>query len=186
MSSTLTSQWDWTMTPVDHPRDFAYAFADHLDSEQEIEASYDRERRHLEECPWPDSRTPALKHLDAARADALAYAFSRRLARPSAAPPASDEVRMPQPGAEPPEARWEALAMNEPRAMLAADRELGLPSDSEHDMVLANICAEAEWSGQEIADLLAWNRRQRHEEKPKHRTYYVRTVGKALARKRNG
>ena len=184
MSSTLTSQCDWTMTQVDHPRDFAYAFAEQLDNEDEIEASYDRERHHLEECPWPDSRTPALKHLDRARADALAYAFSRRLARPPVAPPVSGEVKMPRPDAEPPEAKWEALAMNEPRVMRAADRELGLPSRSEHDMVLANICAEAEWSGQEIADLLYWNRRQRGDD-TKGKPYYVTTVGKALVWKRN-
>lgn len=74
---------------------------------------------------------------------------------------------------------WTAATLNVPEILLAATRRLGLPSPSEHDLGLATRLRQLDWTPQQIADLLWWNRRKRGENL-KHPGYYTRTVDKAV------
>jgi hypothetical protein len=74
---------------------------------------------------------------------------------------------------------WTAATMNVPAILDAATRRLGLPSPSEHDLSLAVRLRQLDWTPQQIADVLLWNRLRRGEN-PKHPRYYTRTVDKAV------
>lgn len=74
---------------------------------------------------------------------------------------------------------WNAACVNVPEIALAANRRLGLPSASEHDLSLATRLRQLDWTRQQIVDLLWWNRRKRGEDL-KHPGYYTRTVDLAV------
>jgi hypothetical protein len=74
---------------------------------------------------------------------------------------------------------WTAANLNVPEILLAATRRLGLPSPSEHDLSLATRLRQLDWTPQQIADLLLWNRRN-CSENLKHPGYYTRTVDTAV------
>lgn len=88
------------------------------------------------------------------------------------------------PHAEPSLTKFLALSENEPKFKRAWERkrqDLPDQSASSYDMALANYAAMAQWTDQEIADLLiAW--RRKHSEDLKLRDdYYRRTIAKARA-----
>ena len=82
--------------------------------------------------------------------------------------------------------RWEALRSMDPRVerCLHADGrpDLNDQSASALDLSLASFAAQAEWSDQEIADLIVYRRQQagQEPEKPfRHKTYLARTIIRA-------
>lgn len=87
-------------------------------------------------------------------------------------------------GATPPMHKVEALAFNSPEFQAALDHE-GHPgwSQSEWDLSLASQAAAAGWTGQEIADLVVWDRvRHGKPEKARRAQYVRRTVAIATER----
>jgi hypothetical protein len=86
--------------------------------------------------------------------------------------------------AEPPFQRFQALCDNEPKFKLAWDhlrKDLKDQSASAYDMALANIAVQAEWTDQEIANLLIAHRRRYKEDLKLRDTYYIKTLSKARA-----
>jgi len=64
------------------------------------------------------------------------------------------------------------------------DNELPDPSPSGYDLALANVAAAAGWSEQEITNLLIAHRRLHNADLKLRQDYYTRTIGKALAHRR--
>lgn len=94
----------------------------------------------------------------------------------------TDEVKV-NPEAEPPWEKVEALRVNEPRFAAALDRnrpEFADQSPSSYDLAVATYAAIAEWTDQEIVDLLVATRRRQGENlKLDNQQYYRRTVARA-------
>lgn len=88
--------------------------------------------------------------------------------------------------ANPPFEKFEALLENVPKARYTWERnrkDLIDQSASSYNMALANYCAQASWTDQEIVNaLIAW--RRKHKESLKLREdYYARTIAKAREQK---
>lgn len=86
-------------------------------------------------------------------------------------------------GAEPPTEKLTALLCNDARFRRTWEKKRGRDlkdhSQSGYEMSLANAAAEAEWSDQEIADLLIAHARIREGKPPEGPNYYRITIGKA-------
>jgi hypothetical protein len=87
------------------------------------------------------------------------------------------------PAAEPPGLKFGALLMNEPRFKRSWEhtrRDLGDQSLSSYDMSLTTIAAYAEWTDQELADLIIAHRREcGNPEKALRLDYLERTIRRA-------
>jgi hypothetical protein len=85
--------------------------------------------------------------------------------------------------AEPPFAKFQALAAIERRFMDSWNRsrkDFSDQSPSTYDMSLANFAARADWTAQEIVDLLISSRRHAKQDLKLRPDYYARTVRRAL------
>lgn len=86
------------------------------------------------------------------------------------------------PTAEPPSAKWMALVDNDNRALKTwqkARKDFTDQSASTYDMSLASLAVAANWSDQEIADLLIAFRRKHGEDLKLREDYYMRTLARA-------
>lgn len=86
-------------------------------------------------------------------------------------------------GAVPPFKKWEALKRADRNVVLTFERrrrDLSDQSASGWDMALANFCAIAQWSEQEIVDLLIYSRSEHGDNlKFDNAQYYARTIARA-------
>lgn len=86
------------------------------------------------------------------------------------------------PDAIPPFDKWEALKENTAKVRLSWDhkrKDLQDQSASSYDLSLASFAVEAEWTDQEIADLLIAHRRMHGEDLKLTQYYYQRTIDRA-------
>lgn len=86
------------------------------------------------------------------------------------------------PDASPPFEKYEALMANNPKAKSSWDRkrtDLQDQSPSSYDMSLALLAAQANWTDQEIVDLLIASRRKHGDDLKLRLDYYERTVNRA-------
>jgi len=86
------------------------------------------------------------------------------------------------PQAEPPQGKWTALMQNQPKVAESFRQErddIQDQSASGYDMSLANFAVQADWSDQEIVNLLIAHRRENNEDLKLRQDYYERTIKKA-------
>lgn len=127
---------------------------------------------------WDPSDEVVQRWIEDAETAALRLVGGHGAGRHTAPAPPAD-VRMPRSSAAPDPELWATAVDIEPRIAGAAERALGMPSPSEHDLSLAHHLGGLGWEPQAIADAIAWIRRRRGE-KPKHLAYYRHTIRRAL------
>lgn len=181
-----TPRWDWPGA-IPAPRSSADVLAGYFlgaTTPAEVEAIGTWLRRHLADAPaqsrrWAREAEAAARFWAGVGRPPLVWVEDEPDLDLTVHPVPAPEVRMPRGDAAPDPELWATAVDLEPRIAGAAERALGMPSPSEHDMSLAHHLGGLGWAGQDIADAIAWVRRRRGE-KPKHVAYFRHTIRRAL------